>query len=158
MSVPSLHTTQWCLMKDPVRLGRGGFTERDEDDYRFKTPQLYNFADHVFHGHGVTFNSVREVVEYKNRAVSESEIVPSNRLSEPFRPLGLSEDELDDLTVFLERGPYDPGLARYVPAWIPSGPRFPNNDAESRADLGCEGGDARPEPLVARGIATGRGR
>ena len=144
--------------EDPVHLGRGGFTERDEDHYTFKTPQLYNLADHVFFGHGVTFNSVREVVEYKNAAVSESEIVPSSRLSEHFRPLGLTEDEMDDLSVFLERGLYDPNLARYVPARIPSGQCFPNNDAESRRDLGCEGDQARPEPIVARGLATGLGR
>ncbi len=144
--------------KDPVHLGRAGFTERDEDRYTFKTPQLYNLADHVFFGHGVTFSSVREVVEYKNAAVAESEIVPADRLSPHFRPLGLSEDEMDDLTAFLERGLYDPSLDRYLPARLPSGQCFPNNDAESRRDLGCEASGGRPAQVAARGLVTGVGR
>ena len=141
--------------KDPVHLGRGGFTGRDEDLYRFKTPQLYNLADHVFFGHGASFNSIREVVEYKNAAVSESETVPNDRLSEHFRPLGLTEDEIDDLVMFLSRGLYDPDLARYLPARIPSGQCFPNNDPESRRDLGCDGPNARPDRMPSRARIVG---
>jgi cytochrome c peroxidase len=141
--------------EDPVHLGRGGFTGRDEDRYRFKTPQLYNLADHVFFGHGATFNSVREVVEYKNRAEPENEIVPADRLSPAFRPLGLSEDEIDDLVMFLSRGLYDPDLARYVPARVPSGQCFPTNDPESRRDLGCEGEQARPHRIAPRALVEG---
>ncbi|WP_412061889.1 cytochrome-c peroxidase [Rubrivirga sp. IMCC45206] len=141
---------------DPVHLGRGGFTDRAGDAYTFKTPTLYNLADHGFFGHGATFNSVREVVDYKNAAVSQSTIVPADRLSDLFVPQNLSLDQIDDLVAFLEGGLYDADLARYVPDALPSGACFPNNDAETRADLGC-GTTARAVPLslLGRGRQTG---
>ena len=140
---------------DPVHLGRAGFTDRDADRYRFKTPQLYNLADHGFFGHGATFNSVREVVEYKNAAAPQSALVPAGRLAPEFVPLRLSPDEVDDLVAFLEGALYDPDLARYAPDALPSGKCFPNDDAETRADLGCAGGPARPLHALGRGRQTG---
>lgn len=122
----------------PVHFGRGGFTGRAEDRYRFKTPQLYNLADHVAFGHGATFPSIRDVVEYKNEGVPQSPHVSARRLSPHFRPLQLSPAEIDDLTAFLERGLYDPDLRRYVPRAVPSQQCIPVNDAQSRRDLGCE--------------------
>ena len=124
---------------NPVHLGRGGFTDRDEDRYRFKTPQLYNLADHVAFGHGATLTSIRDVVVYKNEGVAQVPYFPADRLAPHFRPLRLTETEVDDLTAFLERGLYDPRLGRYVPGTVPSGQCFPANDAQSRRDLGCEG-------------------
>lgn len=138
--------------KDPVHLGRASFTERDEDRYQFKTPQLYNLADDPHYGHGSTFRTIREVVEYKNAAVSQSAYVPVDRLAPQFVPLRLTPDEVDDLVMFLERGLHDPDLARYVPTTIPSGNCFPNNDARSRIDLGCEGASAVPISLLGRGL------
>ena len=123
---------------DPVHLGRGGFTGRAEDYYRFKTPQLYNLGDHTAFGHGATFRSVRAVLDYKNDAVPENPYVPTSSLATHFRPLGLDEQALDDLTAFLERGLYDPDLRRHVPASLPSGACFPANDIQSRRDLGCD--------------------
>lgn len=132
-------------LADPVHLGRGGFTGRSSDHYRFKTPQLYNLADHAAFGHGATFTSIREVVIYKNEAVPQSPYVSSYQLAESFRPLDLSEAEVDDLTAFLERGLRDPDLRRYVPHALPSGGCVPANDAQSRRDLGCERG-GKPAP------------
>jgi cytochrome c peroxidase len=123
---------------DPVHLGRGGFTGRDADRYRFKTPQLYNLADHVAFGHGATLLSIREVVAYKNAGVAQVPYFPTHRLSPHFHPLRLTEAEVDDLTAFLERGLYDPRVDRYVPAAVPSGQCFPANDDQSRRDLGCD--------------------
>ncbi|WP_420454548.1 cytochrome-c peroxidase [Rubrivirga sp.] len=140
---------------DPVHLGRASFTQRDGDRYRFKTPQLYNLADDGFFGHGATFNTVREVVEYKNAAVPQSALVPTDRLSPEFRPLRLTMDEVDDLVAFLERALYDPDLSRYVPLSIPSGQCFPNNDAETRRDVGCGATAARPLRPVGRALRTG---
>jgi cytochrome c peroxidase len=131
---------------DPVHFGRGGFTGQHEDLYRFKTPQLYNLADHSAFGHGATFATVREVVAYKNDAVPQNPHVPADRLSPSFRPLKLSPAALDDLTAFLEHGLYDPTLARYTPRALPSGHCFPNNDAQSRRDLRCTtASDSSPE-------------
>lgn len=122
--------------------GRSGFTERDEDRFRFKTPQLYNLADHVAFGHGGTFATVRDVVVYKNEAVAQSRYVSASQLSPHFQPLKLTEAEIDDLTAFLERGLYDADLQRHVPEAVPSGQCFPVNDPQSRRDLGC--GDPDP--------------
>lgn len=118
--------------------GRGGFTNNPADDYRFKTPTLYNLRDVTFFGHGGSFNSIKEVIDYKNRAIAENTNVPSDRLSPFFRPLELSDEEIDQLTLFLENALYDPNLSRYLPEETPLGNCFPNADAQSKIDLGCE--------------------
>ncbi len=123
---------------DGSRLGRGGFTKNDADNYKFKTPQLYNLANSPFYGHGSTFRSIREVVEYKNNGVAENENVPATQLAPEFIPQNLSEDQIDDLVAFLEEGLKDPDLFRYQPSSVASGNCFPNNDEISQADLGCE--------------------
>lgn len=119
-------------------LGRGGFTTREEDLYRFKTPQLYNLRDSPFYGHGASFRTLREVIAYKNRAEAENERVPADKLSPLFRPLHLNEQEIDDLVAFLSTALYDPNLDRYEPEALLSGLCFPNNDPQSREDMGCE--------------------
>lgn len=124
-------------LADPLHFGRGAFTGRDEDNFRFKTPQLYNVSDRPALGHGATFASVRHIVDYKNAAVAQNRYVSVDRLSPLFRPLSLAENELQDLTAFIERGLRDPDLARYVPTELPSGNCFPANDPQSRRDLGC---------------------
>ena len=119
-------------------LGRGGFTGIAEDNYKFKVPQLYNLKDSPFLGHGGDFSSIREIIEYKNRAVAAKSDVPSTQLAGEFVPLGLSDREIDDLTTFIASGLYDPNLDRYNPNILPSGFCFPNNDAQTRLDLGCD--------------------
>lgn len=116
--------------------GRGGFTGNPEDDFKFKIPSLYNLADAGFYGHGASFNRVRDVVAYKNAAVPQKAIA-SEQLDARFQPLGLSDEEMDDLTLFLETALYDAELDRYVPEALPTGNCFPNADVESIADLGC---------------------
>ncbi len=123
--------------KEGDHLGRGDFTKLEVDNYKFKVPQLYNLKDSPFFGHGGTFNSVREVIEYKNTAVAENTEVPSSQIASEFTPLGLSEEEIGELTDFVENGLYDPNLTRYVPSALPSGQCFPNNDPQSKLDLGC---------------------
>ncbi len=118
--------------------GRGGFTGNPEDNFKFKVPQLYNLKDSPFYGHGGTFSSIREVIEYKNEAVPANSAVPTGQLAEEFVPLKLSADEINALTAFLQNGLYDPSLDRYLPPSLPSGLCFPNNDARSRVELGCE--------------------
>ena len=121
-----------------VRKGRGGFTGNPVDDYKFKVPQLYNLADSPFYGHGATFSSVRDVIAYKNAGVAQNGAVPASQLASGFKPLGLTEAEIDDLTAFVVEALYDPDLMRYVPNKLPSGNCTPNNDAQSAIDLGCE--------------------
>ena len=124
---------------DLAHRGRGSFTGKTEDDYKFKVPQLYNLKDSPFYGHGGTFRSVQEVIEYKNQAVAKNRNVPKSQLAEELTPLNLSEEEVQQLTDFVENALYDPDLLRYVPEQIPSGLAFPNNDEQSRQDLGFGG-------------------
>ena len=121
-----------------VRRGRGGFSGNAADDYTFKTPQLYNLADSPFYGHGASLRSIREVVEYKNRAIPQNPSVAG--LSQQFYPLNLTTEEVDALVEFLEYGLRDPDLMRYVPSKLPSGNCVSLNDLQSQSDLMCTAG------------------
>lgn len=123
---------------DVERLGRGGFTGVAADNYKFKVPQLYNLKDSPFYGHGATFKSLRAVVEYKNQAIPSNPSVPESQLADGFHPLQLMPSEVKDLVAFLENALYDPSLDRYLPDHLYSGFCFPNNDTQSRKDLGCQ--------------------
>ncbi len=122
---------------EDIQKGRGGFTRIDEDNYKFKVPQIYNLKFTNFLGHGATFTSVREVIEYKNQGEKENAIVPNGQLADEFKPLGLTETEIDELVDFVENGLYDPLMNRYVPESIASGNCYPNNDSQSIEDMGC---------------------
>jgi cytochrome c peroxidase len=117
-------------------LGRGGFTGLPNEEYKFKVPQLYNLKDAPFYGHGGTFESLREVVEYYNDGIPAVSL-PAGRAPVFFRALDLTEREVDDLTRFLSESLRDPDLARYAPDTLPSGNCTPANDLQARADLGC---------------------
>ena len=122
---------------DGEKLGRGGFTQNEADNYKFKVPPLYNLADSPFYGHGSSFRSIREVIEYKNNGVPENINVPTNQLAKEFVPLNLTDQQIDDLVAFITTGLHDPNLKRFEPAFLSSGQCFPNNDAQSKEDLGC---------------------
>ena len=101
-------------VSENVRKGRGGFTKQDLDNYKFKIPTLYNLRDTNIFGHGASFASVRQVVEYKNNAIPQADI-PTEYLDYRFTPLGLTEEEIDILVDFLENSLYDTELNRYSP-------------------------------------------
>ncbi|MBX2815016.1 MAG: cytochrome-c peroxidase [Saprospiraceae bacterium] len=122
----------------PAHLGRADFTGNPADEHKFKVPQLYNLSDSKFYGHGGSFRSVREVVEYKNAAIPAKIEVLHSQLAAGFRPLFLEEHEIDLLVEFIEQGLYDPELNRYVPSSLPTGACFPNADLQSKSDLGCD--------------------
>ena len=117
--------------------GRGGFTGLQKDMYQFKTPQLYNLKDVSYFGHGSSFTSLLDVVHYINNAVPQNGNVPATRIANQFKPLYLTEDEINKLVTFIRDGLYDPNLSRYVPSSVPSGSCIPNNDEQSRTDRGC---------------------
>ena len=125
-------------LDNDTKKGRGGFTGDMEDMYKFKVPQLYNLRDVGFYGHGGNFTTIRDVVEYKNAAIAEHPEVPASQLAAAFVPLGLTDTEVEEIAAFLEYGLYDPNLLRYEPGTLLSGLCFPNNDAQSKEDLGCE--------------------
>jgi len=122
---------------DPAQFGRGMFTGLESDKYKFKTPQLYNQKGIEFLGHGASFNSIKEIIEYKNNAVAENPNVPSSQLAEGFTPLGLTDDEISKIEAFIKFSLHDPNLDRFVPSSTISGNCFPNNDEVSQSDLGC---------------------
>jgi len=121
---------------DATSRGRGGFTGEEQDNYKFKVPQLYNLTDTDIFGHGASFSSVRDVVAYKNAGVSQK-VLPDGTLDSRFVPLGLTEEEVDEITLFIESALYDPNLERYVPESVPSGNCFPVADDIAEIDLGC---------------------
>ncbi len=123
---------------DKRNLGRGGFTGREEDMNQFKVPQLYNLKDFGFYFHGASKTSLKDVVEYFNNGIPENRDIPGNQITPLFRPLHMTQDEMDDLTEFLTNGLYDPNMLRYKPELTMSGNCFPNNDLQSRMDMGCE--------------------
>ena len=124
-------------LENPQNLGRGGFTGKTEDHYLFKVPQLYNLKDSPFYGHGASFRTIRQVVEYINQAIPENERMDKNQLAPDFKPLNLTAIEITQITAFLEHGLYDNNLKRYEPTQLPSGNCFPNNDRMSQRQLGC---------------------
>jgi len=121
-----------------VGRGRGNFTGNAADNYKFKTPTLYNLIDNGIFGHGGTFTSIRELVAYKNNGVPENPSVPASQLADEFGNLNLTDEQMDDLTIFIEEALRDPDLDRYVPTAVNSGFCFPANDDLARADLGCD--------------------
>lgn len=117
--------------------GRGGFTGNPEDDFKFKVPQLYNLLNSPHYGHGGSFQTIHDVVEYKNNGVKENPHVIDGQLAEHFHPLQLNEDQVQAITDFISTGLYDDALRRYDPDMLPSGNCFPNADEQSKVDLGC---------------------
>lgn len=123
---------------DKRNFGRGGFTKREEDMFKFKVPQLYNMGESPFFFHGSSKRTLREVVEYFNTAEPENPRVPKSQIAPLFRPLNLTEQEIEDLVVFLDKSLHDHEMRRYVPEEVLSGNCFPNNDQQSQNDLGCQ--------------------
>lgn len=122
---------------DRRNLGRGGFTGRAEDMFKFRTPQLYNLGDSGPYFHGGSKETLEDVVKYFNTGIKQNQRVPDSQLSTFIRPLGLTDQEVKDLTEFLKSGLKDPNLKRYVPERVLSGMCFPNNDPASKIDMGC---------------------
>lgn len=118
--------------------GRGGFTHRQEDMFRFKVPSIYNMKDSPFYFHGSSKRSLEDVIEYFNAGIPENPRVPKENISPFFHPLNLTEAEKADLVAFVADGLRDPNLLRYVPEKVLSGNCFPNNDPASQSDLGCK--------------------
>ena len=123
---------------EATKKGRGGFTNNASDDYKFKTPTLYNLKDVKHLGHGGSFTSVMEVIDYKNNAIQENSEVPRHQLATEFEPLQLKEDEILQLTDFVQNALYDNALDRYVPDVLPTGNCFPNADSASSTDMDCD--------------------
>ena len=104
---------------EATRKGRGGFTGVAADNYKFKIPQLYNLVDAKALGHGATFRTVREIIEYKNKAQAQVVHEGAN-LDSRFTPLNLNPTQVGQLTAFVKWALRDPSLHRYEPNNLPS--------------------------------------
>src|SRR5271168_2954492 len=122
---------------DPSKLGADGFpyhavdTGREEvthdpnDAFRFRVLTLRQAKDAHNFFHNGTMTTVREAVEYFNAGVPEDSTAGaaatlSPRFTNPRGPgfpagLGLSEQQVDDVTAFIEDGLYDPAHVIYDP-------------------------------------------
>jgi len=158
--------------------GRREITARNSDAFKFRVLTLRQLKDSKNFFHNGLFTSVKDVVQYFNAGVPQDPVAASaGTLSERFthpggpgspRGLGLHEDEVNDLTDFLENALYDPAFvhldrksptkpfviterdltySKYRPDLAALGAvdgRMPsllppsNNDALSRRDMGLE--------------------
>ncbi|MFN0172608.1 MAG: hypothetical protein ACKV22_40025 [Bryobacteraceae bacterium] len=158
--------------------GRKETTARDRDAFKFRSLTLRQLRDGRFFFHNGSFTRVKDVVQYFNRGVPQDAVAAAaGTLTPRFtyprghgspRGLGLDEDEVEDLTDFLENALYDPALVRFNPrsttktlepneqdltysrfrpdlaalgavdGRMPSGRPRSNDDALSRRDMGLE--------------------
>jgi cytochrome c peroxidase len=105
--------------------GRREVTGRDSDAFKFRVLTLRQLKDARFFFHNGAFTSVKDVVRYFNAGVPQDvEAAAAGTLTSRFtfprgpgspRGLGLSEDQVDDLTDFIENGLYDPAFVHYDP-------------------------------------------
>ena len=158
--------------------GRREITAREDDAFEFRTLTLRQLRDGRFFFHNGSFTRVRDVVEYFNAGVpQDSEAAAASTFTPRFtnprgpgspRGLGLSDNQVGDLTDFLENALDDPALVRFDPdsttktlepneqdltystfrpdlaalgavdGRMPSGRPRSNDDALSRRDMGLE--------------------
>src|SRR5881296_3393731 len=112
---------------DPNHLdeGRREITFRDSDAFKFRTLTLRQLRDAKFFFHNGLFTSVKDVVRYFNAGVPQNAQAAAastftTRFSHPRGPgsprgLGLSDDQVDDLTDFIENALYDPAFVHFDP-------------------------------------------
>lgn len=183
---------------DPHHLdeGRAETTLRDDDAFKFRTLTLRQLKDAKFFFHSGSFTSVKDVVRYFNAGVAQNPQAAAatsftTRFSRPrglgsAPGLGLSDDQVDDLTDFIENGLYDPAFVHFDPRSTtdpiklherdvtysvhrpdlaalgavdgrpPSGRPQDNDDALSRRDMGLEFLDVTDQVHVALIAASSR--
>ncbi len=78
-------------------LGRYEVTENPNDRWKFRTPSLRNVSITAPYMHDGSMLTLREVVEFYNQGG-----IPNEVLSPLIKPLGLSEEEMNDLVVFMQ--------------------------------------------------------
>jgi cytochrome c peroxidase len=158
--------------------GREEITHDSNDKFKFRAMTLRQLKDARTFFHNGSFTKLRDVVQYFNAGMPQDPTAgAADTLSKRFthprgngtpRGLGLSDDQVDDLTDFLENALYDPAFVRYDPksstdtlqpnerdlayskyrpdlaalgakdGFLPSGLAIDNNDPLSRRDQGLE--------------------
>jgi cytochrome c peroxidase len=106
-------------------MGRKEITGRDSDAFKFRTLTLRQLKDARFFFHNGSLTSVKDVVRYFNAgrpqdAGAAAAGTLTSRFTNPRGPsaprgLGLSDDQVEDLTDFLENALYDPAFVHFDP-------------------------------------------
>src|SRR6266850_998633 len=158
--------------------GRREITGSDSDVFKFRATTMRQLKGSRFFFHSGSFTSVRDVVEYFNAGVPQNPVTGAAstltpRFTNPRGPgsprgLGLTEDEVNAITDFLENALFDPTFVNFDPnsttdtmqpnardltysvyrpdlaalgakdGFMPSGRPVSNNDPLSRRDAGLE--------------------
>jgi len=108
-----------------VDTGRAEITHNPDHLYRFRSLTLRQLKDARNFFHNGSFSNVRDVVSYFNRGVPQDEVTGAaatldRRFTHPRGDdappgLGLSEDQVDAVTDFVENGLYDPAFVNHDP-------------------------------------------
>ena len=185
---------------DPSKLGKDGFpyhaedtgrqlvTQNPNDMFKFRVLTLRQLKTEGNFMHNASFTKVRDVVEYFNAGIPQDPTAGaaptlSSRFTNPRGPgspngLGLSKEQVDDLTDFIENGLYDPAFVNFDPnsttdtfqpnvhdltyskfhpelaalgakdGLMPSGRAIDSNDPLTRRDEGLEFLDVTSEAAV----------
>ena len=80
----------------PNDLGRYEVTQNPDDRWKYKTPSLRNIALTAPYMHNGIFTTLKQVIEFYNLGG-----IGNENLDPLIKPLGLSEQEMDDLVEFL---------------------------------------------------------
>ena len=187
---------------DPTKLGKDSFpyhaedtgreeiTHNPDDVFKFRSLTLRQLKDARTFFHNGSFTKIRDVVQYFNAGIPQdptagAALTLSTRFTHPRGPgsqpgLGLSNDQVDDLTDFLENALYDPAFVKHDPnsstrtlqpnerdltyskyrpdlaalgardGFVISGLASDNNDPLSRRDQGLEFLDVSPQTTTER--------
>jgi cytochrome c peroxidase len=103
--------------------GREEITQNPDHAYKFRSLTLRQLKDARTFFHNGSFTDIRDVVSYFNDGIAQDQQFAgqANTLEPRFTHprgeaappgLGLSEDQIDAVTEFLENGLYDPGFAK----------------------------------------------
>jgi Di-haem cytochrome c peroxidase len=194
---------------DPTKLGADGFpyhaedvgreeiTHDPADAFRFRALTMRQLKTSGNFFHNAVLTNVRDVVEYFNAGIpmdptAGAAATLDPRFTNPRGPgypngLGLSEQQVDDLTDFLENALYDPAFVTYDPnsstdtfqpnvhdltyskyrpdlaalgakdGFVPSGLATDSNDALTRRDEGLEFLDVTSETSIKRVSSSSQG-
>jgi len=194
---------------DPSKLGADGFpyhaedvgrqeiTHDPADAFRFRALTLRQLKNSGNFFHNAVLTNVRDVVEYFNAGVpmdptAGAQATLDRRFTNPRGPgypngLGLSEQQVDDITAFLENALNDPALVNYDPnsstdtfqpnvrdltyskyrpdlaalgakdGFVPSGGAIDSNDPLTRRDEGLEFLDVTSRATVDRVNSNSQG-
>ena len=106
--------------------GRQEITQNADDAFKFRVVTMRQLKDARTFFHNGSLTTVRDVVSYFNNGVPQDAVVGAAPTLDPRftnprgngapRGLGLSEEQIDDVTDFLEKGLYDPAFVKYDPS------------------------------------------